>query len=259
MASAVITVTQSWNRYSYAANNPMRYNDPSGELPMRVLSAEQRRVFENYAAQFMSQRDGCLEVCEDITAQDVWNSLSESQQTTFYAVTHALENTRLTDENGNPLLGADGNQLNALNLVESLTQTSGILMTTDKNGNVKQDKDGRKQFRLLVTLKKGAISTLDKSKQFFKSTNSHVYKDGEVMSGAGTLRQDGGPPSLQVSYLADGVTADIDVDYRSRGNFFAHNDPCNSDVACGSNVQRHNKMFGKENPLENIPQQRTRQ
>jgi RHS repeat-associated protein len=27
MASAVITVTQSWNRYSYATNNPMRYND----------------------------------------------------------------------------------------------------------------------------------------------------------------------------------------------------------------------------------------
>jgi hypothetical protein len=76
MPSAVITVTQSWNRYSYAANNPMRHNDLSGELPMN-FTAEQTRLFDTYVAQYNKDQNSSY------TAQRVWDKLTDSQQTTF--------------------------------------------------------------------------------------------------------------------------------------------------------------------------------
>lgn len=154
------------------------------------------------------------------------------------------------------MLGEDGKPLNALKLVESLSKVSGILMTKDKNGNEVQSEEGSAQFRLLVTLKPGAIETLDKSKEFDKSVNAHVYKDGEVQKGEGTLRSGGFlKPGIQVSFLKDRRTADIDVDYNGglSGN---HGQPGNSDIQTGDNLQKHNKMFGKENPLRNIPRRR---
>ncbi|QQS33234.1 MAG: RHS repeat-associated core domain-containing protein [Acidobacteriota bacterium] len=51
MASAVVSDPQTWNRYSYAFNNPLKLNDPTGLKPEFVwrefdkLTAEEQRIF----------------------------------------------------------------------------------------------------------------------------------------------------------------------------------------------------------------------
>jgi len=57
MASANVADPQSWNRYVYVGNNPLRYNDPLGLFPSpayncsdtqkNCLNDEQRRILEN--------------------------------------------------------------------------------------------------------------------------------------------------------------------------------------------------------------------
>jgi len=246
MASAVVTVTQSWNRYTYALNNPLKYVDPTGEA-FKDLTEEQLRVFQTYADKQNEGRETAL------SAEEIYNSLSESQQTTFESATHALENSLLTDQKGNPITDSNGKQLNALNLVSDLRAIS---------GEIEGEKDGRKQFRLLVDLKEGSIATLRKSREFDRARSGHVYIDGKVLDDktVGTFRQDDGPPGIQISHINYGDnTVDIDVDYRAKTSFsptkgFRHLDKTNSDVRHGENLRRHNERYGKENPLRNIPQ-----
>lgn len=239
MASAVITVTQSWNRYTYALNNPLKYVDPSGELP-KDFTAEQTRLFNTYVDNQNKKNNTTL------TADEVWNGLNQSQQTTFMGVTHALENSFVTSKDGKT-------KVKAISLVSGVTQISGELTKVGRDGKVTQDKDGRKQFRLLVELDKTALSKLDGSQEFDKSSNSHIYKGGVVLNGEGTYRQNIADQSIQFSYLTDKVTADIDVDYRAKTSF-KHYIPSNSDIRSGENLRRHNQTYGTENPLRNIPQ-----
>mgnify|MGYP002354166996 FL=1 len=50
LASAKIEDPQSWNRYLYARNNPLRYVDTLGLFPspaFKDLNDEQKRILEN--------------------------------------------------------------------------------------------------------------------------------------------------------------------------------------------------------------------
>lgn len=175
--------------------------------------------------------------------------MTEDQQTTFESVTHALENSTVTDKK-------TGKSVSALSLVTGVTQITG-----------QQDgKGGREQFRLLVNLEAGAINKLKNSKEFSKTlfgtvvNDGHIYKDGKLKKGVPSVRQGGDGAKLQISYENEQSSeADIDVDYRNTGK--GHFQPYNSDVrAIGpgtdksrNNLERHNDTYGKENPLRNIP------
>jgi RHS repeat-associated protein len=261
MASAVITVTQSWNRYSYAANNPMRYNDPSGELPAS-FTKDQIRLFQTLV-DTQNKRDGT-----SLTADQVWASLNASQQRTFIAVTHALENSFVTPKKKvkNPVTGKKekAQPVSAISLVSGLKQVTG-----------RQDgKKGTEQFRLLVSLTSNAVSLLRGSEEFKGGSflgfgEGHVYKNGVVKEGVENVRQRGGSAKLQISYDENNLLeADIDVDYREYQfptDPEGHNKPHNSDVnAVGpetsggkpiNNLERHNQTYGQrnQNPLRDLP------
>lgn len=245
MASAVVTVTQSWNRYSYALNNPLKYTDPSGELP-ESFTAEQTRLFNTYVDSYNNSNNTSL------SADQLYNQLSESQRTTFIAATHALENSTVTttvkDAKGKAVRDENGNKVKV-----SVTAISLVTAVKQISGEIEGESEGRKQFRLLVDLKEGAVDQLKNSKEFSGGSSGHVYKDG-IVTGAKDFRQKAGPPSLQISYLKDKRTGDIDIDYESRLSIIAHNRPPNSDIRSGDHFKEHNQQYGKENPLRNIPQ-----
>ena len=69
---------------------------------------------------------------------------------------------------------------------------------------------GDQQFRIYVALKPGTRELLEKSREFFIDHENTVYHIGFPHS----YRQIG-EPNMQMSLSADGMRADIDVDYRS--------------------------------------------
>ena len=83
------------------------------------------------------------------TPQQYFDSLTISERTTYDAVTHALMNSHLTDDQGSSL-GT------ALDLVQSLERIAGQYY----------GRGGDQQFRLYVNLLPGAEETLEKSQEF---------------------------------------------------------------------------------------------
>ena len=156
------------------------------------------------------------------TAQEYFDSLTISERTTYDAVTHALMNSKLTDEQGESL-GV------ALDLVKSLERIAGQYY----------GRGGDQQFRLYVNLEPGARETLEKSQEFFKDHMNTVYHVGYPHS----FRQVGKEPTIQFSISEDNRKADIDVDYRSSKSpqslFNGHLTSANSDVRKGKNHERH--------------------
>jgi hypothetical protein len=102
---------------------------------------------------------------------------------------------------------------------------------------------GDQQFRIYVTLKPGTRELLDKSREFFFDKENTVYHVGFPHS----YRQAGKEPNMQMSLSADGMRADIDVDYRSsktpQSLFNGHLTAANSDVRAGENPTLHNARW----------------
>ena len=180
------------------------------------LDARQSHLFESYTAGYNEATGFSL------TPRDYFNSLTISERTTFDAVTHALMNSELTDENGAPLG-------HAIDLVRAIERVAGQYY----------GRSGDEQFRLYVFLREGARDTLEQAQEFSLGHLNTVYHVGYPYS----YRQGGNLPSIQFSISEDGTKADIDVDYRSSkmpaAMFNGHLTSANSDVRAGDNHERH--------------------
>jgi hypothetical protein len=221
MPSADVKDPQSWNRFVYARNNPLRYFDPDG-LDWSDLDEEQRRVFQTYADRYNQQNKTKL------TTEQAYNTLNESQMATFESVTYALEHTQLIDKQGN-------NMGNALQQVAGVTTIAGEVPRAS----------GDKQFRIFADLKEGAIAKFGKAQGFESSPNApfgvlevfQKYHKGFPLSYR-QLREPGVTgmeAGVQPSYSRDGRRSDIDVDYRFG---LSHLQPANSDVRAPGNYQK---------------------
>ena len=152
---------------------------------------------------------------------DSYNRLELSRRTTFHAIIHALEAADLD------------------HLVESVDRIWGALPSSS---------EGRHQYRLSVTLTKGAVEELE-SRGDFSGGVGHVKRaDGRLVGGMGPLglgffaalvrtdsvrqkRSDISPASIQISWLrGERTVGDIDIDYVEKRNIQDHNSPRNSDV-----------------------------
>ena len=70
---------------------------------------------------------------------------------------------------------------------------------------------GDQEFRAYVTLKPDTREVLENSREFFRDHDNTVYHIGYPL----LYRQAGKEPNIQFSMSADGLSGDIDVDYRS--------------------------------------------
>ena len=180
------------------------------------LAPEQPGLFDTLVKTYNASRN------TQYSSEDVFDRLTISEQTTFYGITHALMHSTLTDAQGAPL-GT------ALDRVESIERIAGQYA----------GRSGDEQFRLYVKLKPDARAVLEKSKEFFKDHENTVYHVGYPHS----YRQIGKEPNIQVSMAEDGLSADIDVDYRAsktpQSMFNGHLTSANSDIRVGENSDKH--------------------
>ena len=180
------------------------------------LDADRQRIFDSYA------RALNVKLGENLSPEERFRALSLSEQTTFDAITHALLRSTLTDDAGKPLG-------RAIDLVSGLERIAG-----EQGGRA-----GDQQFRIYVTLNANAKDILERSREFVRSHENTVYHAGYPHS----YRLGTGAPSVQFSVAEDGLSADIDVDYRAskapQSLFNGHLTSSNSDVRSGDNARRH--------------------
>jgi hypothetical protein len=185
-----------------------------------TLKPEQQKLVKGWAAEY-NRVTG-----RNLTAPGSYDKLPVSVRTTFDAVTHALLQSKLTDENGASL----GTALDIIKLVEGV------------HGEVPNAR-GDHQFRIYVLLKPDALDRLYKSNEFKRTHDNTVYHIGYPIN----FRQQGGTPSIQVSVTRTGRRADIDVDYRTSSGPKAlmngHLTSANSDVRAGNNYQVHSQRW----------------
>jgi hypothetical protein len=184
------------------------------------LDSRQQQLFVTYV-RTLNEKTGVT-----LTPETRFRELTPSEQTTFDAITHALLQSSLTDDNQRSLGGA-------LDLVTGLERIAG-----EQAG-----RGGDQQFRLYVTLRPDAKDVLDQSREFVRSHHNSVYHAGYPES----YRLGSGVPSVQFSLSADGLKADIDIDYRTskapQSLFNGHLTSSNSDVRSGDNAQRHTRRW----------------
>jgi hypothetical protein len=194
-------------------------SDPEvGKLYSKLLP-EQKRLVDDYVGHYNETTGSKL------VPQEAYDHARLSARTTFYAVTHALSNTKLTDAKGKGLG-------RAIDLVDSVDEVMG-----EESGV-----GGDRQFRVYVYLKPNAVDILSKSQEFARHDNT-VYHKGFPIS----YRLKKGPPSIQFSISRNKKMADVDVDYRSssfpKGLVNGHLTASNSDVRAGNNLEKHDERW----------------
>ncbi|HEU4689641.1 MAG TPA: hypothetical protein VFS23_14805 [Vicinamibacterales bacterium] len=212
-AFEVVGLERTWaGKVSAVPPPPVR----AGRRVFADLTPQQRVLFETYVKSYNESRGS------QYTAEQSFDRLTISEQTTFYGVTHALMNSRLTDAQG-ASLGT------ALDRVEAIERIAGQYA----------GRGGDEQFRLYVSLKPDTRDVLGKSREFFRDHENTVYHVGYPHS----FRQVGKEPNIQFSMSEDGLRADIDVDYRAsktpQSMFNGHLTSANSDIRVGENANRH--------------------
>ncbi len=200
------------------AQEPEAIPDFGGEYA--ELTPRQKALVDDLCRRFIAVSGVDLEPTE------AYDQARLSTRTTYEAVTHALGNTTLTDENGEPL----GSPLDLIEHLEAV------------DGKVESGR-GDEQFRLYVRLVPDALDTLKRSREFFQDDDNVRYHRGYPLC----FRQEGDAPSIQFSITGDGTRADIDVDYRA-ATFPAalvngHLTAANSDVRAGDNIVTHRSRW----------------
>ncbi len=194
------------------------------------LSPQQQSLVDDWFQRFS------LVVKKPIDPAEGYEKIPLSAKTTFDAVTHALMKTRLTDESGENLAGS------ALDLVGKLDTVAGQILGAG----------GDQQFRIFVQMKPGALSLLNRSREFKHASDNTSYHKGYPVC----YRGKSGTPSIQISLSRDAERADIDVDYRSSGwtgLVNGHLTAANSDVRAGDNLAKHNNQWsGLQNWWRNL-------
>src|SRR4029453_1024079 len=184
------------------------------------LTPEQKHLYEPYARRDADARGRMMTVAEHFDSQTI------SARTTFDSVTHALMNSKLTDESGHDL-GT------SFDLVTGLDRIAGQY----------QGRRGDEQFRVFAELRPDALEVLGRATGVVRDADNTVFPVGYPIS----FRQTGRVPNIQFSVSEDGLRADIDVDYRSsgipQGLFNGHLSAANSDVRAGNNLERHNRRW----------------
>ena len=184
------------------------------------LDADRRHLFDTYA------RELNVRLGENLSPEERFRALTVSEQTSFDAISHALLQSTLSDEARRPLG-------RALDLVTGLERIAG-----EQSG-----RGSDQQFRIYVTLRPDARDVLERSREFVRSHENTVYHVGYPH----LYRHASGMPGIQFSLAEDGLSADIDVDYRGskapQSLFNGHLTSSNSDVRSGDNSERHTRRW----------------
>jgi len=210
---AVIGIDRAWPG-KVLADSALDFD--TGESRWGDLSVAQQELLRPVAQEYNQNTSN------NLSAEEYFNSITISQRTTFYGVTHALMHTKLTDEQG-----------------ESLGTAIDLVQRVERIAGQYYGRGGDQQFRLYCDLEPNARETLEKSREFQPGHENSVYHVGYPHS----FRLGGKYPSVQFSVSEDESKADIDVDYRSSkvpgALFNGHLTSANSDIRAGDNAERH--------------------
>jgi RHS repeat-associated protein len=182
LASATLENPQSWNRYSYALNNPLRLTDPEGLYASPAyncdkdhsscLNDEQRRILENSKVQVGDKT---------LSGQALWDAIGgqkggEAMQNAFVNVTDRLASVSFGDGS------------NALSQVSSISGFAPDRVFANVSSSLLTNIQGSSDFTTVNAGLHGDYSAIS-------------FKDTGVMLG-----------NIQFSFNASHTGADIDID-----------------------------------------------
>ena len=189
MASANVADPQSWNRYFYARNNPLKYNDPLGlyaspafncsQGSNACLNDDQRRILNGSTIEI----DG-----KKYSGEALYGKMNEKQQNAFVNITDKLGSIKL--EGGRTALGQ----------VQSIT------------GDPRPGKSGQIADDRIFADVSGGLEGEIKAASGFASAPGHGHFSSGYKSTDGPLG------NIQISF--QGTYADVDIDI---GNIKASN------------------------------------
>lgn len=212
-----VGIERGWSGKILAESRQTKYR---GKSRYAELDSRQKSLFDQFTQSYRAKTGTQLQ------PEEYFHSMAIAERTTFDAVTNAMLKSQLTSPNQNSL-GI------VFDLVEQLDRIAGQYF----------GRQGDEQFRLYFTMRPGARDTLEKSLEFRREQDNAVYHQDYPVN----FRQDGKPPTMQISMSEDGLKADIDVDYRSSklpaAMWNGHLSSANSDVRAGDNYKPHNMRW----------------
>ena len=189
-AGAAPTDPQSWNGYSYALNNPLRYTDPFGQWPSPAyddLDEEQRRLLDASEVEINGDR---------LSGSKLWQALSEmgkhgeAIQNAFVSITNSLASAELT------------NGQTALSQVSGITSLEPDRIKLIAAGELYSSLSSDSRFEKALTL---------------WGHKGYEYRGFKSKHKAGNLNFSFAPPEVK-----GGVPTGVDIDIDLKGDFLGH-------------------------------------
>jgi len=190
MASGTVSGPQTWNRYVYVGNNPLKYVDPTGK-DYADLQGKRKEIIDNYFAEQAKR--------ENKTVQELYDGLKADQKLHYEGITNALEKTKIYDKDGKET------GKNALDLIKSLDISK---LAADGNPDAIKGLDkGNPSYRIYVTYEDGAIDLLS------QSTKNFGFSDPTLHEGMEFGYREKGDPSIQMNSDKTKSFGDVDIDF----------------------------------------------